>query len=125
MIKFGFKEKNNPCFYKYKTKRNVTKLYMHDNLNVYEKKHNKKSLENTKIETIKQGKQLFFRFLKNNQFYETYLSLLKDGFMNIDFIMKNYFITPFDRIKHKSINEKKIINLSFKWIDFLKSINYI
>lgn len=109
---------------------------MHEDLNKAEKEHNKKVLNKTSIDTVFQGKKLLFRFLKDNDAYNDYISILslytkKCGY-ELDEILRFEFITPFDKIikcsqrfNFKIDKIKNFIDLSIKWEKFLHSIGYI
>lgn len=104
---------------------------MHEDLNKIEKEHNKKVLEKTSINTIKQGKKLLFRFLKDKNAYTEYsIFIRKVTQYHINDIIKYEFLTPFDRIISYSRRyglemENDFIDLSIKWEKFLHSIGYI
>lgn len=136
--KFLDKRKPSPCFFIYKTKHNENILYMNDKLNRYEKEHNKLILTLTSIETIKHGKQLFFRFLKNNNMFSSFMKLLHltkcRSNVTLESIIMYEFITPFNSISYtlRNVKDKEILyelkkfnELSLKWEKFLHSIGYI
>lgn len=125
------RKSTSPCFYIYRTKSNENIFYMHEDLNKIEKEHNKKVLEKTSINTIKQGKKLLFRFLKDKNAYTEYsIFIRKVTQYHINDIIKYEFLTPFDRIISYSRRyglemENDFIDLSIKWEKFLHSIGYI
>lgn len=136
------KDKHSPCFFIYKTKKNINVFFMKDNMTSFEKKVNKLSLKRTDIKTVEQGKRLFFRFLKNNDCYEEYMKIIKylitykniyskNNVTLIDYIIKHHFLTPFelllDEMKGSHIQDirKKFTSLELKWQRFLRSIGYI
>jgi len=134
------------CYYSHVTQKgkHVTKIYLHGNLNKLELKHNVSA--NPNITTILHGKKMFFRFLKNNNFFDTYIHYLRAHVYDIpciDFIIQENFTQPFayhirklcNRIKNtqeynggynlvnKLINDVKIMyRLSDEWTKILTSI---
>lgn len=130
------KKSTNPCFYIYKTKNNKNIFYMHEDLNKFEKEHNRNVLQKTSINTVFQGKKLLFRFLKDNDAYNDFISIFsliaKKSRCNLDDIIRFEFITPFERIidfSNRSVFKiskvTDFIDLSVKWEKFLHSIGYI
>lgn len=131
-IKSFFNKNDNthyPCCYMLTTKRNKSAIFMHNDLNTFEKRVNDLSLVNAKIISVKQGKKLFFRFLKNNSIYGLYLKFVFINKFNIDDIIKYNFITPFfifySKMEIYNPYYEDFINLEKDWINLLKSINYI
>lgn len=143
------KPKPSVCYYSHLTQhgKRVTKIYLHSNLNKLELKHNLSA--NPNIKTVLHGKKMFFRFLKNNNFFDTYIHYLRAYVWEIppiDYIIQVNFTQPFafhiqklyDKIRctqeynsskilvDKLINDVKIMyRLSDEWTKILTSIKYI
>ena len=141
--------KPSVCYYSHLTQqgKRVTKIYLHGNLNKLELKHNLST--NPNIKTVLHGKKMFFRFLKNNNFFDTYIHYLRVyvyEIPHIDYIIHVNFAQPFafhiqklcDKIINtqesnsrkclvdKLINDVKIMyRLSDEWTKILTSIKYI
>lgn len=93
-----FKTKPSVCHFLHVTRKGkrVTKIYLHSNLNKLELKHNIES--NLNLITVQHGKKMFFRFLKNNNFFDTYIYYirhLKYEIPAIDYIIYDNFSQPF------------------------------
>ena len=92
------KPKPSVCYYSHLTQqgKRVTKIYLNSNLNKLELKHNLSA--NPNIKTVLHGKKMFFRFLKNNNFFDTYIHYLR-AYINeipcLDFIIQVNFAQPF------------------------------
>jgi hypothetical protein len=123
----------SPCFYIHKTKRNCANIYINKYLTKKEKEINKTVFNNTnKNLSVKHGKKLFFRFLKNNRAYEDYVRYCKRGRINIENIILHEFLNPFQRLNAFLMNytntPKKIIeklySLENDWQKFLKTTNF-
>lgn len=140
--------KPSVCYYSHLTQqgKRVTKIYLHGNLNKLELKHNLSA--NPNIKTVLHGKKMFFRFLKNNNFFETYIYYLRAYVYEIpqlDFIIQANFAQPFafhitklcDKIRYtqesnsskilvdKLINDVRIMyRLSDEWTKILTSIKF-
>lgn len=143
-----FEIKPSVCYYSHVTQKgkHVTKIYLRGNLNKLELKHNISSRPN--IITILHGKKMFFRFLKNNNFFGTYTHYIRTNVYEIpcvDFIVQENFTQPFayhirklcNKIKfaqtyndngievRKFINDvKTMYKLSDEWTKILTSINF-
>lgn len=141
-----FEPKPSVCYYSHVTQKgkHVTKIYLHGNLNKLELKHNVSA--NPNITTILHGKKMFFRFLKNNNFFGTYIHYLRGhvyDIPSIDFIIQENFTQPFAYhirklcksirniqecngsyiLVNKLINDVKIMyRLSDEWTKILTSI---
>lgn len=122
------------CFYK--TNKNE-KIFFRKELNILIK--NKPS-----IKTVSDGKKIFYRFLKENNFFVKFLKLSEmTNNCNIDGIIRFNFSNPFspiseclikriERYKYGNHDEYQIIVgvlhemivLNKKWNELLKSINY-
>lgn len=127
---FGFKSlKHSHYFHIYETKKKITLFFMHDKLTKYEKLFNETSLKETNIVSIKQAKKVLFRFLKNNLMYEKFINHTKKNIVDINYLVETNFITPFSFIIYGRYTRMddiiKFRKLNKKWINFLKSINYI
>lgn len=130
-IKDFFKRKRNTCLFMYITNLHYVPIYLHPNLNKYEREVNKRALKTSKIVTVNHGIKIFSRFLKYHNSYEIYKRDLKYCRININDVIRFNFITPFDdviryimRYEHPDYI-KKYESLQEKWEEFLKSTNYI
>ena len=142
------KPKPSVCYYSHVTLhgKGVTKIYLHGNLNKLELKHNLSA--NPNIKTVFHGKKMFFRFLKNNNFFDIYIYYLRayvHEIPQLDFIIQANFAQPFafhitklcDKIRYtqesnsskilvdKLINDVRIMyRLSDEWTKILTSIKF-
>lgn len=143
------KPKPSVCYYSHVTNKgkHVTKIYLHSNLNKLELKNNLSA--NPNINTILHRKKMFFRFLKNNNFFDKYIYYFRAyayEFPHFDFIIQMNFTQPFayhirklcsritttqeyydnEILVNKLINDVKIMyRLSDEWTKILTSIKQI
>ena len=104
------KKKDYPCYLTFKTnnKRNKTyKLYMHKGAS---KRLLKMNAVNPPITTVKHGKQVFFRFLKERDAYGLIMKLMSECNYSVDAVVRERFFIPFIGIIEK-------VNDSFSWYD--------
>lgn len=144
-----FSQKTSVCYYSpvEQQGKSMTKIYLHSNLNKLELKNNLSA--NPNIKTISHGKKMFFRFLKNNNFFDKYVYYFRAyayEFPHIDVIIQINFTQPFayhirklcsritntqgyydnDILVNKLINDVKIMyRLSDEWTKILTSIKHI
>lgn len=116
---------------------NLKRIFFNTKLNNNEYK-SKNKIDVPKIWSVYQGKRLFYRFLKENNFFSEFLHYNSVFRYDINYLIKNEFINPFYQImhdilihyderspKHKIYDDlRKMKSLSVKWINILKSVGY-
>lgn len=117
-------------YYLFESKRNSAIIYMDDYLTKKEKENNEKFDSRVRIRSVKQGKQLLFRFLKNKHMYSEFIQDIKFLNISVDTLISNFFITPFFKVSQflevrDDKNKKEYLKLNKEWVTFLKSINYV
>ncbi len=103
-IKNFFKRKRNTCLFMYITNLHYVPIYLHPNLNKYEREVNKRALKTSKIVTVNHGIKIFSRFLKYHNSYEIYKRDLKYCRINI-----NDVITEISQVQLSSEDTAEII----------------
>jgi formyltetrahydrofolate hydrolase len=117
-------------YYLFESKRNSAIIYMGNNLTKKEKENNEKFESRVRIRSVKQGKRLLFRFLKNKHMYSEFIQDIKFLNISVDTLISNFFITPFFKVSqflevHHDKTKKEYLKLNKEWVTFLKSINYV
>lgn len=146
----SFVKHKEPCFYMHVdyeyNKINPKYLYSEDSLKriFFNAKLNnqeyksKNKIGTPKIWSVYQGKRLFYRFLKENNFFYEFLYHNSVFRNDINYLIKNDFVNPFYQLmsemlmrygeknsKNKIYDDlRKMKSLSIKWVNLLKSIGY-